>query len=152
MISIGKLLPFIKNISRKRMKKILLISAVLTTGIVADMMTDMAKDATMSKAKTEVRNTAINQVTGNDPIKKEVATKIADKVLGKESAVDTMKADALNSVTGTKSSISDVKSMIGGETKETSMTDKATDMALEKVVGSNPVKKAAAKEALKSVM
>jgi len=134
------------------MKKILLISAVLATGAVADMMTDMAKDAAMSKAKTEVRNTAVKQVAGNDPIKEEAANKVADKVLGKESPMDKMKSDALGSVTGSGSSTPDVGSLLGGEKKETSMSEKATDMAVEKAVGSNPLKKAAAKEALKSVM
>ena len=134
------------------MKKILLISAVLATGAVADMMTNMAKDAAMSKAKTEVRHTAVEQVAGNDPIKKEAANKVADEVLGKENPMDKMKSDALSSVTGSASSTPDVGSMLGGKTKETSMTDKATDMAVEKAVGSNPLKKAAAKEVLKSVM
>jgi hypothetical protein len=134
------------------MKKILLISAVLATGVVADMMTDMAKDVAMSKAKTEVRNTAVKHVAGNDPIKKEVANKVADEVLGKESPMDKMKSDVLSSVTGSGSSTPDVGSLVGGAKKETSMTDKATDMAVEKAVGTNPLKKAAAKEALKSVM
>ena len=134
------------------MKKILLISAVLATGAVADMMTNMAKDAAMSKAKTEVRTTAVKHIAGNDPVKKEVANKVADEVLGKENPMDKMKSDALSSVTGAGASTPDVGSLLGGAKKETSMADKATDMAVEKAVGSNPLKKAAAKEALKTVM
>ena len=135
------------------MKKIILISAIAATGLFADMMTDMATDAAMSKAKGEVRTQAVKHIAGDDAMKKEVVNKAADEVLGKEDPVDKLKADALGSVTGSKTSLPDAGSLLGGATKkETSLEDKATDMAVEKAVGSNPLKKAAAKEALKSAL
>ncbi len=133
------------------MKKIILISAIAATGLFADMMTDMATDAATSKAKSEVRSQAVKHIAGDDAVKKELVNKGADEVLGKENPVDTMKADALGSVTGSKTSLPDAGSLLGGATKkETSIEDKATDMAVEKAVGSNPLKQAAAKEAVKS--
>ena len=134
------------------MKKIIMISAIAATGLFADMMTDMATDAAMSKAKTEVRSQAVKHIAGDDAVKKEVVNKAADEVLGKENPVDKIKSDALGSVTGSKASVPDVGSMLGGAKKETSLQDKATDMAVEKAVGINPLKKAAAKEAVKSAL
>ena len=134
------------------MKKIIMISAIAATGLFADMMTDMATDAAMSKAKTEVRSQAVKHIAGDDAVKKEVVNKAADEVLGKENPVDKIKSDALGSVTGSKASVPDVGSMLGGAKKETSLQDKATDMAVEKAVGTNPLKKAAAKEAVKSAL
>ncbi len=133
------------------MTKIILISAIAATGLFADMMTDVAMDAAKSKAKTEVRSQAVKHIAGDDAMKKELVNKGADEVLGKENPVDKMKADVLGSVTGSKTSLPDAGSLLGGVTKkETSLEDKATDMAVEKAVGSNPLKQAAAKEALKS--
>ena len=103
------------------MKKIILISAIAATGLFADMMTDMAKDAAVSKAKSEVKTTAVKEVAGDDAVKK-TATPDASTLLG------------------------------GATKKETSLEDKAVDMAAEKAVGSNPLKKAAAKEAIKSAI
>lgn len=135
------------------MKKIILISAIAATGLFADMMTDMATDAAMSKAKSEARSTAVKHIAGDDAMKKEVVNKAADEVLGKENPVDKMKADALGGVMGSKNSMPDASSLLGDTTKkETSLEDKATDMAVEKAVGSNPLEKAAAKEAVKSVL
>lgn len=134
------------------MKKIILISAIAATGLFADMMTDMATDAAVSKAKSEARSTAVKHIAGDDPVKKEVVNKAADEVLGKENPVDKMKADALGSVTGSKTSLPDAGSLLGGAKKETSLEDKAMDMAVEKAVGTNPLKKAAAKEAVKSAL
>ena len=119
----------------------------------ADMMTNMAKDAAMSKAKTEVRNVAVKSIAGDDAMKKEVVNQAADKVLGKEDPIDKMKSDALGSVMDSKTAMPDVGDMVKGKTtKESSMQDKATDMAVEKAVGKNPLKKEAAKSALKSIM
>jgi len=135
------------------MKKTILIAAIATTGLFADMMTDMATDAATSKAKSEAKSQAVKHIAGDDAVKKELVNKGADEVLGKENPVDKMKADALGSATGSKTSIPDAGSLLGGATKkETSLEDKATDMAVEKAVGSNPLKKAAAKESLKSVL
>lgn len=134
------------------MKKIILISAIAATGLFADMMTDMATDAVTSQAKTEARSQAVKHIAGDDSMKKDLVNKGADQVLGKENPVDKMKSDALGSVTGSKTAIPDVGGMLGGAKKETSLTDKATDMAVEKTVGSDPLKKAAAKEAVKSAL
>jgi hypothetical protein len=132
------------------MKKIILISAIAATGLFADMVTDMAVDAAKSKAKTEVRSAAVKHIAGDDAVKKEIVNKGADKILGKENPVDKMKANALDSVTGSKTSLPDASSLV--TKKESSIKDKATDMAVEKAVGSNPMKKAMAKEAVKSAL
>ena len=73
-------------------------------------------------------------------------------MLGKENPVDKVKADALGAITGSKTSVPDAGSLLDGAKKETSLEDKAMDMAVEKAVGSNPIKKAAAKEAVKSAL
>jgi len=110
-------------------------------------------DAAVSEAKSEAKSTAVKHIAGDDAVKKEVVGQAADKVVGKEDPVDKMKSDALGSVVGSKSSVPDAGSLLGGATKkETSLEDKATDMAVEKAVGSNPLKKAAAKEAVKSAL
>ena len=134
------------------MKKIILISAIAATGLFADMMTDMATDAAMSKAKTEARSQAVKHIAGDDAMKKDLVNKGADQVLGKENPVDKMKSDALGSVMGSGTSVPDVGGMIGGAKKETSLQDQAMDMAVEKAVGTDPLKKAAAKEAVKSAL
>lgn len=134
------------------MKKIILISTIAATGLFADMMTGMVKDAAMSQVKTEVRNTAVKQIAGNDAVKTEIANQAADKVLGKENPVDKLKSDALGSVMGGKTSVPDVGSLLGGAKKETSLQDKAVDMAAEKAVGSDTLKKETAKSVIKSVL
>lgn len=134
------------------MKKIIMISTIAATGLFADMMTDMATDAAMSKTKTEARSQAVKHIAGDDAVKKEVVNKAADEVLGKENPIDKIKSDALGSVTGSNASVNDVGGMLGGAKKETSLQDKATDMAVEKAVGTDPLKKAAAKEAVKSAL
>ena len=137
------------------MTKIILISAIAATGLFADMMTDMATDAAMSKAKTEVRSQAVKHIAGDDAMKKELVNKGADEVLGKENPVDKMKADALGAVTGSKASVPDASSLLGGAKKETSLEDKAVDMAAEeasKAVGKETLKKETAKSAIKSVL
>ncbi len=138
------------------MKKLILISAIAATSLFADMMTDVAKDVAMSKVKSEVRTTAVKEVAGDDAVKKEVADKVADKALGKEDPMDKMKTDAMDSMMGSKTSTPDAGSIAQkvteGTAKETSLTDKAVDMAAEKAVGSNPVKKEVAKDAIKSVL
>ena len=119
------------------MKKVILISAIAATGLFADMMTDMATDAAMSKAKSEARTQAVKHVAGDDAMKKEVVNKAADEVLGKENPVDKMKADALGGAMGSTTSVPDVGGMLGGATKkETSIEDKAVDMAAEKAAKS----------------
>lgn len=136
-----------------KVKKVILISAIAATGLFADMMTDMATDAAVSQAKSEARSQAVKHVAGDDAVKKEVVNKAADEVLGKENPVDKMKADALGGVMGSKASVPDAGSLVKDATKkETSVEDKAVDMAAEKAVGSDPLKKAAAKEAVKSAL
>ncbi len=133
------------------MKKIILISAIAATGLFADMMTDMAKDAAMSKAKSEAKTVAVKQIAGDDAMKKEVANKAADEVLGKEDPVDKMKSDALGSVMGGKASVPDAGSLLGGAKKETSLQDTAVDMAAEqaeKTVGKETLKKETAKSVI----
>ncbi len=132
------------------MRKIILISAIVATGLFADMMTDVAKDAAVSKAKSETRSVAVKHIAGDDARKKEAVNKVADKVLGKENPVDKMKADALGNVMGSKASVPDAGSL--ATKKETSLEDKALDMAAEKAVGLNPLKKAVAKEDVKSAL
>ena len=137
------------------MKRILLISTIAVTGLFADMMTDMAKDAAMSTAKSEARSTAVKEIAGDDPMKKEVANKAADEVLGKENPVDKMKSDALGGVMGSSASVPDAGSLLGGATKETSLEDKAVDMAADeasKTVGKETLSKDTAKTAIKSVL
>lgn len=134
------------------MKKIILLSAIVATGLFADIATDMVKDAAVSEAKSEAKSAAVKHIAGDDSVKKEVVGQAADKVVGKENPVDKMKSDALSGVVGSKTSTPDASSLLGGAKKETSLKDKATDMAVEKAVGSNPLKKAAAKESLKSVL
>ena len=139
------------------MKKIVLtsivIASVATSALYADMMTNMAKDVAVSKAKTQAKETVIKQVAGNDPVKQQIVKKVADKVVPEPSATDKIKSAVADKVMGTKSSNpTDIaKKAVSGETKEPSMKEKATDMAVEKVVGSNPLKKAAAKGAIKSL-
>ena len=135
------------------MKKIILLSAIVATGLFADMATDMVKDAAVSEAKSEAKSTAVKHIAGDDAVKKEVVSQAADKVVGKENPVDKMKSDALSGAVGSTTSVPDAGSLLGGATKkETSLEDKAVDMAAEKAVGSNPLKKAAAKEAVKSAL
>jgi len=137
------------------MKKIILISTIAATGLFADMLTDMAMDAAKSEAKTEVRSQAVKHIAGDDTVKKEMVNAGADKVLGKENPVDKMKADALGSVMGSSTSIPDASSLLGGEKKETSLTDSGIDMAAEqaeKTVGKETLKKETAKTAIKSVI
>jgi len=144
------------KIKGKRMKKLILISAIAATSLFANMMTDVAKDAAVSKAKSEARTTVVKEVAGDDAVKTEVANKVADEALGKEDPMDKMKTDAMDSMMGSKTATPETGSVVDkvteGATKETSMTDKAVDMAAEKAVGSNPVKKEVAKEAIKSVL
>ncbi|MEA1953740.1 MAG: hypothetical protein U9O24_05065 [Campylobacterota bacterium] len=102
------------------MKKVILISAIVATGLCADMMTDVAKDAAVSQAKTEVRATAVKHVAGDDEVKKELVNKGADTVLGKEDPVDKLKTDAVSTVVGSKTTTPDATSV-------------ATDMAKKAV-------------------
>jgi len=151
------------------MKKVVLISMVAASALFADMMTDMAKDAAMSKAKSTAKETVIKQVAGDDPVKKEIVKKVADKVAPEPSPTDKIKSAVADKVMG-GAGTSNVSSSLGkavtggastgtsgildkvsGTTKEPTVKEKATDMAVEKVVGSNPVKKEVAKEAVKSL-
>ena len=135
------------------MKKIILATAVVATGLCADMMTDMAKDVAMSKAKSEVRTTVVKEVAGNDVVKKELANQAADKVLGKEDPIEKLKTDAVSSVVGSgMPSMPDVSSVLGKTKKETSMTDKAVDMAADKAGITNTMQKDVAKKAINSIM
>lgn len=132
------------------MKNVILISLISVAGLSADAMTDMVTDTAMSKAKTEVRTQAVKQIAGDDAVKKDLVNKGADQVLGKENPVDKIKSDALGAAVGSKASTPDVGTMLGGKTKETSLEDKAIDMAAEKAVGSDMLKKEVAKGAIKS--
>jgi len=134
------------------MKKFILISTISAIALFADTMTDMAKDAAISKAKSEAKTAVIQQVAGDDAVKKEVATKVADKVLGTEDPVDKMKSDAVSAVVGSTASVSDASSLLAGATKETSLQDKALDMAAEQVVGSDTIKKEVAKSVVKEAL
>jgi hypothetical protein len=139
------------------MKKIVLtsivIASVATSALYADMMTNMAKDVAVSKAKTQAKETIIKQVAGNDPVKQQIAKKVADKVVPEPSATDKIKSAVADKVMGAKDTSTSgmLKKAVSSKTKEPSMKEKATDMAVEKVVGSNPLKKEAAKGTIKSL-
>lgn len=134
------------------MKKVILFSAIVVTGLFADMVTDMVTDTAMSKVKTEARSQAVKHIAGDDAIKKDLVNKGADQVLGKENPLNKMKSDALGSVVGSNASVPNPGAKLGGETKETSLQDKVMDTAVEKTVGTDPLKKAVAKEVLKSTL
>lgn len=127
------------------MKKVLLISAMLATGVSADMMMDMAKDMAMSQAKTEAKTAVVKEVAGEDTAKKELANKVADSAMGKEDPMDKAKSDALSAVTGEKKS-SDTTNTL----KETAV-DIASEHA-EKTVGKEVLKKETAKTMINSVL
>ncbi len=106
------------------MKKIILISAITLTGLFADAMTD----AVVSKAKSEATTKVVEQVAGNDVMKKEIANKAVD-TLKDGTSVDALKDQAMD------------------QAKE-----KATDMAAEKAseaVGKETLSKETAKSAIK---
>ena len=139
------------------MKRIVLtsivIASVATSALYADMMTNMAKDVAVSKAKTQAKDAVIKQVAGNDPVKQQIVKKVADKVVPEPSPTDKIKSAVADKVMGGKDTSTSgmLKKAVSSKTKEPSMKEKATDMAVEKVVGSNPLKKAAAKGAIKSL-
>lgn len=139
------------------MKKIVLTSvlvvSVASSSLYADMVSGMVKDVAVSKAKTQAKDAVIKQVAGNDPVTQQVVKKVADKVVPEPSPTDKIKNAVADKVMGKKdvSTSGMLKKAVSGETKETSMKEKATDMAVEKAVGSNPLKKAAAKGAIESL-
>ncbi|WP_295421517.1 hypothetical protein [Sulfurovum sp.] len=137
------------------MNRIILISMVAASALFADMATDMVKDVAVSKAKTQAKEAVIKQVAGDDPVKQMVVKKVADKVVGEPSMADKVKGAVADKVMqgNAEGSSSVVDKVVKGatKTKEPSLKDKAVDMAAEKVVGSNPLKKEAAKEAIKSL-
>ena len=113
---------------RKKMKKIILIAAIAGTGLFADAMTD----AVVSKAKSEATTKVVEQVAGNDVVKKEIANKVAGAAMTDGLSADKLKDEAM------------------GQAKE-----KATDMAAEqasKAVGKETLEKETAKSAIKSVI
>ena len=142
------------------MKKTVFISMIAVSALFADMATDMVKDVAISKAKTEAKEAVVKQVAGNDPVKQMVAKKVADKVVGEPSTADKVKSAFADKVMGKEESPSSAAgtTLVGKVVestvapKEPSLKDKAIDMAAEKAVGSNPLKKAVAKEAIKSAL
>jgi len=137
------------------MNKIILISMVAASALFADMAAGIVKDVAVSKAKTQVKETVIKKIAGDDHVKQKVAQKVADKVVGEPSMADKVKGVAVDKVMqgDAEGSSSVVDKVVKGTTKteDSSLKDKAVDMAAEKAVGSNPLKKAAAKEAIKSL-
>ena len=137
------------------MNKIILISMVAASALFADMATGIVKDVAVSKAKAQVKDTVIKKVAGDDPVKQAVAKKVADKVVGEPSMADKVKGAVADKVMqgDAEGSSGVVDKVVKGatKTKEPSLKDKAIDMAAQKAVGSNPLKKAAAKEAIKSL-
>lgn len=98
------------------------------TGLFADAMTDMVT----SKVKSDSQSAVVKQIAGNDIIKKEAASKVADTVMKDGVATDTLTDSAM------------------GKAKE-----KATDMAAEQVVktvGEETLTKDTAKSVIKSVL
>ncbi len=137
------------------MNRIILISMVAASALFANMATDVVKDTAVSKVKTQAKDAVIKQVAGDDPVKQAVAKKVANKVVGEPTVADQVKGAVADKVMGTESKESSLTDKIvknATKTKEPSLKDKAVDMAAQKVVGSNSLKKAAAKEAVKSVM
>lgn len=126
---------------------------VAASALFADMATGIVKDVAVSKAKAQVKETVIKKVAGDDPVKQAVAKKVADK--GEPSMADKVKGAVADKVMqgDAEGSSGVVDKVVKGatKTKEPSLKDKAVDMAAQKAVGSNPLKKAAAKEAIKSL-
>ena len=106
------------------MKKIILLSAVLATSLVAEMTTEVIKDAVISKAKSEVTKAVVEKVSGSSDAVKDIAVEV------KSAVEDTNNSSSVTS----------------------SLKDKAVDMALEKVVGSDTIKKEVAREVVDSAM
>jgi hypothetical protein len=117
------------------MKKIILSVAVMGTMLSANSLDSLAKDAAVANAKSEMKTAAVTTVASTTGVSKEVVSQAADKVMGKESAADSLKAKAANMV---------------GTSNATSSTD-LTDMAVEKVVGKDAMKKEMAHAAIKAV-
>ena len=137
------------------MHKVILISMVAASALFADMATGIVKDVAVSKAKAQVKETVIKKVAGDDPVKQMVAKKVADKVVGEPTVADKLKGAVADKVmqgdAEGSSGIADKVVKGATNTKESSLKDKAVDMAAEKAVGTNPLKKAVAKEAIKSL-
>jgi hypothetical protein len=128
LINILLLYFFVTNIIlklREKMKRIILSVAVMGTMLSANALESLAKDAVVANAKSEMKTAAVTTVASTTGVSKEVVSQAADKVMGKESAAESLKAQAANMV---------------GNSKATSTTD-LTDMVVEKVVGKDAMKK-----------
>ena len=106
------------------MKKIILLSAVLATSLLAEMTTEVIKDAAVSKAKNEVTKAVVEEESGSSDALIDIPEEIRS---------------AIEETNNSSSAIS-------------SPEDKAVDMALEKVVGSDTIKKEVAREVVDSAM
>ena len=133
------------------MKKTILISLVASSVLFADALTDMAKDAAVSKMKTEAKTVAIEQVASATGVSGDVVKQVADKVSPEASATDKLKNAAVEKVMGATDTgaVSAVSSAVSGGS---SMTDKAVDMAVDKTIGDNSMVKNVAKKAVNAVI
>ena len=140
------------------MKKIIALSMVAGSVLFADIATGMVKDVAVAKVKEQAKDAAIKQVAGNDPVKQEMAQKVADKVVGEPSTADKVKGAVADKVMGGGSDdvVGDATKAVSGAGAATagssSMKDKAVDMAVDKAVGSDPMKKQVAQKAIDAVV
>jgi len=80
------------------MKKLVLITLLSVTGLLADALTDMATKEIISSKKEQVRKVIVKS-TGNEV----VGNKIADKVVGKKkkkNPVEKLKSDLVGKALG----------------------------------------------------
>ena len=114
------------------MKNMVLVLALVATGLSADALTDMATEAATSKAKTEVKKEVVKHVAGDNIIKQAVVGQAADKALAGDISVNKVTDDVVAQA-----------------------KDKAVDVAAEeasKAVGKETLGKDTAKNAIKSVI
>ena len=114
------------------MKNMILVLALVATGLSADALTDMATEAATSTAKTEVKKEVVKQVAGDNIIKQAVVGEAADKALAGDISVDKLKDDAIAQA-----------------------KDKAVDVAADeasKAVGKETLGKDTAKSAINAVI
>lgn len=130
------------------MKKTLFITLLAGSALFADAMTDMAKDAAVSKVKTAAKSEVVKQIAENTSVSEDTVKAVADKVAPEASEEDKIKNTLTKKVMSSASN-SDVASAVTGGA---SMTDKAVDMAVEKTVGDNAMAKTVAKKAVNAIV
>ncbi|MEA1880765.1 MAG: hypothetical protein U9N11_08985 [Campylobacterota bacterium] len=130
------------------MKKTILITLLASSTLFADALTDMAKDAAVSKVKTAAKSEVVKQISANTSVSEGTVKAVANKVAPEASAEDQIKNSLTEKVMGSAGN-SDIASAVTGGA---SMTDKAVDMAVEKTIGDNAMAKTAAKKAVNTLV